>query len=254
MAFDNYAQFYDLLNTEKNYSQESYYLNDLIKANFNNRLVNILELGSGSAKHAVFLSEFDNIASIFGVELSENMVEIANRKQIPKFKCMVGDIGKLNSLEIHRKFDVAISLFHVISYLTSWEELVNCLESTKNLLDVNGLFIFDVWYTPAVYFKRPEMRKRVFENRDYKIIRIANSQMNEAKSIVNVDFDFFVENKQNNVVSYFCENHRMRHFTTSEIEIVSSFCGFEILESHEFYTKNKPSVETWGVTFVLKKK
>jgi ubiquinone/menaquinone biosynthesis C-methylase UbiE len=103
-VFDTYSRYYDLLYKDKDYTAESKYINNLLKQ-FNMRGKRILELGSGTGKHANILTKYGY--EIVGIERSAEMVSKA--KQDKKFRCVIGDITKIN---LNKKFDAALSLFH----------------------------------------------------------------------------------------------------------------------------------------------
>jgi SAM-dependent methyltransferase len=86
-------------------------------------------------------------------------------KKIENFEPIVADI---TNFSVNNKFDVAVSLFHVISYLTNNNQLVECFNTVNNHLNEKGIFIFDVWYTPAVYMQKPETRVKELVTTQFK--------------------------------------------------------------------------------------
>jgi hypothetical protein len=120
-------------------------------------------------------------------------------------------------------------------------------------LEQGGLFIFDVWYSPAVYYQRPETRVRRKENEELKATRIAESRVFSDLNVVDVNFEIIITDKKTKNLIAFNETHRMRHFSTPEINLLASTTGFKVVDAHEFLTCNAPSENTWGVTYILKK-
>jgi SAM-dependent methyltransferase len=250
MNFNLYSKYYDLLYSDKDYLLETEYVVGCLNELSDFEVKSVLELGGGSGNHAKYLTNYFDI--INGVELSPKMVQIALDRKIPNYKVLQGDITIVNYP--NQQFDCAISLFHVISYLNTNEQLINCFKAVHNQIKSGGIFIFDVWYTPAVYSLKPETRvKTIFEG-DINITRIAKSEINYESSIVNVNYSIFVEDLKSKEYIKFDETHSMRHFTTNEIKFIAEYCGFEIVNSEEFLSKKSPSNETWGVMFALKKK
>lgn len=252
--FDLYSAYYDLFNSDKDYSKEINYIEGVIKGNLNDKSLNILELGSGSGGHATFLSKLEIVNTIFGIEKSSRMVEIANNKAISKFESIVGDISSLENSLKEDEFDVALSLFHVISYLNKNEELISCFNGVNRSLKKGGLFIFDVWYTPAVYSQKPETRIRRKENNEIFATRIAESTIHSDINVVDVNFEIIIKEKKSSFSQIFNETHKMRHFSTPEIMLIAQTTGFDFVDAHEFLTQREPSESTWGVTYILRKK
>jgi SAM-dependent methyltransferase len=250
MSFNLYSKYYDLLYSDKDYSEESDYIMNILIDNSTFKNQKILELGGGSGNHALYLSKYFD--EIFGVELSSSMVEIAKGRNIPNYRVKQGDICTNHYPQ--EKFDCAISLFHVISYLNTNEQIINCFNAVNEQLKTGGVFVFDVWYTPAVYHLKPETRVKKMEDNDVIVTRIAQPTMDYINCIVNVNYSIFIEEKKNNTFTKIEEFHKMRHFTSQEIKLFAEICGFELITSEEFLTKRETSNETWGVLYVLKKK
>ncbi len=246
--FKLYSSYYDLLYKDKNYSAESEYVVAKLKK-INPNIKTIIELGCGSGSHANFICK--NNIEVTGIEQSQEMVNIAQLKNIIGFKPIVADISSYPKLDI--EYDAAISLFHVISYLTDNVSLVNCFNVTRQNLKVGGLFLFDVWFSPAVYANQPETRIKKLEDDKVKITRIAQSVSNPVNNVVDVHFEVIIQDKQNNELTVINEVHPMRHFSIPEIELLAMQTGFEVIKTEEFLTKNTPSTNTWGVVFILKK-
>lgn len=253
MNFDLYSSYYDLINKQKQYAEESEYIAKLLMSYFPNQSLDILELGCGSGAHAEHLVKNPVIIFIQGIELSHEMVKAAKDKNIKSFDVLQGNIADLSKLSLPKNFDAAISLFHVISYLTKSEEIISCFNGVHKTLKADGVFIFDVWYTPAVYCQKPETRIRKVENDKIQVTRIAKSVVHEERNVVDVYFEIFVKDKESNTIEVFSETHPMRHFSTPEIRLMAELSGFDLIESHEFQTMKQPSVNTWGVTYILKK-
>jgi SAM-dependent methyltransferase len=245
--FQNYSKYYDLLYKDKNYEAESAYVTKLLK-NVAPHARAVIELGCGSGAHASYLCKEGY--ELTGIERSQEMVNIAMEKRIENFTPVHGNI---EDFSLNRQFDVAISLFHVISYLTDNKALLNCFKLTNKHLNKDGVFLFDVWYTPAVYMQKPETRIRRLADENIDVVRIAESGMDYEHNVVNVNFEVIIKDKLTGKTETIQENHPMRHFSTGEIGFLASQTGFELIKTEEFLTGARPGSDTWGVCFVLKK-
>ncbi len=244
----NYGRYYDLLYRDKNYEAEADYVSGLIRS-ASPGAKEILELGSGTGKHAALLCRKG--MQVTGIERSAAMAEISNRKKVNGFRAVVGDIS---DFQLNQKFDAAISLFHVISYLNSNQQLVSCFKLVNQHLNADGLFIFDTWYSPAVYIQKPETRIKRIEDGKVKVIRLAEPVVHYNENVVEVNFEIIVQNKETGATETFREKHPMRHFSIPEIDLLARLTGFELLKAEEFLTGASADENTWGVCFVLKKK
>lgn len=242
--FELYSAYYNLLYHDKDYYSEAKYISETIK-NYNLDAKTILEFGSGTGGHGLILQKMGY--DIYGLERSEQMVEEAKLREFP---CERADIS---NFILNRTFDVVISLFHVISYINDNSSLENVFRNAAKSLNCGGLFIFDVWYSAAVYQQMPETRIKRVDNEKISVIRIAEPTMHINSNVVDVNFTILVKNKETDKWIEFHEKHPMRHFTTTEIDFLAKLTGFEIMKTEEFLTMDEPSGNTWGVCFILKK-
>ncbi len=242
--FNLYSKYYDLLYSCKDYNAEADYISECINR-YSPNAKSILEFGSGTGGHGLILQKkrFD----IYGLERSTQMVDVARQHG---FSCEQADII---NFEIDRKFDVVISLFHVISYINDNNSLEKVFRNALQCLNSGGIFIFDVWYSPAVYHLKPEARIKKVENDEICVIRIADPEIHSNINVVDVNYTILVNDKTTDKWIEFQEKHPMRHFSIPEIRLLAMLTGFELLKSEEFLTGNQPSENTWGVTFILKK-
>lgn len=251
--FDNYAEFYDLFYHDKNYQAEANYVDGLIKK-YSSGARSIFEMGSGTGTHALLLAEMGY--QVYGIDISERMVEMANQRLAVSTSLsnkIKFDLGDIRSTRLNKKFDVVISLFHVFSYQTKNEDLVNSIETASQHLNKDGLLIFDCWYGPAVLTNQPEVRIKRVESNDYLITRISEPKHNLNENIIDVYFDVFVQDKKNKQIGEFKEVHSMRYFFKPELEIMLKQQGFELLDLEEWITGKTPNKDSWGVCFVCRK-
>jgi hypothetical protein len=73
-------------------------------------------------------------------------------------------------------------------------------------------------------------------------------------SVVTVRYTILAESKDDGRLTTLFEEHRMRYFFPSEIDLLAGQAGFEIEWSEEFFTRRLPSEKTWGVAYLLRKR
>ena len=248
MLFNNYAKFYDLLYLDKDYLKECEYIQDIIINNGYGKNLNILDIGCGSGKHANILASFGH--SLLGIDFSEEMIEIAqkNRKHNSNFETHNGIDFMLN-----RKFDVVLSLFHVLSYQNSNKDLNAFVKSVSSHLHKNALFVFDFWYGPAVLTQMPSVKIKRLENDEIKVTRISEPTISENENKVEVNFELIIKDKISNETYVVSEKHPMRYFFLPELIQVLNNNNIEVLNFEEFVTKKKPSFSSWGVCCIARK-
>ena len=252
MAFQEYAEYYDLLYKNKDYKSECEYVVSLIKQ-FHPQTKKILEFGSGTGIHGRILSDLG--FSVSGIELSPEMIRFGDQnadssKGSDSFKCFQGDCTETF---ISDDFDAVLSLFHVLNYQISDDIVLSMFRNAHRQISQGGIFIFDYWYAPAVWYQQPKLRIKNTENEKFRLTRIAEPECNRDTNQIDVHYKTYIQNSSDNFVRKIEETHKLRTFCSNEILKFSRLTGFEVLSSEEWMTKNIPSKETWGVCSVLKK-
>lgn len=248
-VFLDYSMYYDLLYKDKNYKAEAQFIVDLIKKNHPGAKT-ILNLGCGTGQHDLFLA--DAGFSVTGIDLSEEMIKIAKTKNSSS-KCNFIH-GDARSLELDTKFDVVISLFHVLSYQTSNRDVSNFFNTIYSLLTDGGISIFDYWYGPAVLSIKPEQRIKEFDSSGMQITRRAMTEMNYLANIATVNYDIIVKDKTINTIKEIQEKHPMRYFFSPELLMFTEIAGLNQIHQAAWMTQStSPSDQTWAAYSILKK-
>lgn len=245
LPFNIYSRYYDLLYKDKNYQAEASYIKSLLGRHGISQ-GDLLEFGSGTGKHGRLLAA-DGYC-VHGIERSADMVAYA--ELAAGFTCQQGDIG---AVHLGRTYNAVLSLFHVISYQTTNSQLERVFANAAAHLNTGGLFVFDFWYSPAVYAQRPVVRVKRMADMQVEITRIAEPMICTNENRVDVQYSIFARDILTGSIETFLEVHPMRHFSLPEIEIWSQIHNFKLIEAEEFMTGNLPSENTWGVCVVLKR-
>lgn len=243
--FSIYSHYYDLLYREKDYAGDVKYIDDIL-TRYNVTGRELLEFGSGTGKHGRLLVERGY--KVVGVERSAEMV--ARASVFDGFDCRQGDICEV---KLGRTFDAVLSLFHVISYQVANADLHAAFFSAAQHLCQGGLFVFDVWYSPAVYTQRPVVRVKRLADATHEITRIAEPVFIPNENRVDVHYTILAQNIATGCCETLTENHPMRHFSLPEIDTLANAAGFERVCAEEFLTGAEPGEDTWGVCVVLRK-
>ena len=245
-----YSQYYDLLYSDKNYSGEVDYIIKLIKEN-SNEAKTLLDMGSGTGKHAELFC--NNGYIVHGIDLSEDMLKIAKNRIKDQEDKLSFSHSKIQELDLNKKFDVVVSLFHVMSYQNSNNELIKAFEVVKNHLKKDGIFIFDFWYGPAVLTDLPVKRIKRFENEKIKVTRIAEPVMHPDENVVDVNYDVFIKDIDSKKIIEKEELHKVRYFFDTELDMICKQVGFVIKQKYEWMSDKNPDFNSWNVVWIVKK-
>jgi len=246
--FKNYAEYYDLLYKDKNYQEEADYVENLLNTFSENKLQTVLDLGCGTGKHDNLFAEKGY--TITGIDLSEEMINIANQSKHKNAEYLVGDV---RNIELNRRFDAVISLFHVASYQADNQDFERYLQTAYKHLEKGGVFIFDFWYGAGVLTDKPSVRVRRLENEKLKITRISEPVMHPDSNVVDVNFEVQIEDKRNSETEKITELHKMRYFFIPEIKYFAEKNNFIFVNSFEWLSEKKMNFDSWNGIVILRK-
>jgi len=252
-VFVAYSKYYDLLYMDKDYQSEADFVDSLIQE-YAPDSKSILDLGCGTGRHDVFLAQKGY--SVTGVDFSEDMLALA-RSSLASLELQASALnflqGDIRTIRLGQQFGSVISLFHVMSYQTTNEDLKAAFMTAKGHLAPGGIFIFDFWYGPAVLTNRPVVRVKRMEDNECKVIRIAEPVIHANENIVDVNYTVVMRNKNTDAVQDIQETHSMRYLFLPEIKALLADAGLELCEVGEWMTGNKPGFASWSVYCVARR-
>jgi len=164
-----FAEIYDEVMKNVPYNYWYRYLKDLLKF-YRHQPESVLELASGTSNMTLKLMNLQTINRVTALDLSSAMLSKAAEKledriynsdqfsdfSVQKDKSLYQIEQKNKKLSINfkaenmsdfffeDKFDLIVSFFDSLNYLTDIEQLQNCFKSAAASLSRDGLFIFDM--------------------------------------------------------------------------------------------------------------
>lgn len=249
-VFDLYAAYYDLLYRDKDYAAEATYVARLLRGVVPEAKT-VLELGCGTGAHAVQLAQLG--FEVHGIDLSAAMVEraLARRAALPALAAGISfERGDVRSHRDGRIYDAVISLFHVISYQTGNEDLADALRTARVHLQPGGVFVFDVWYGPAVLSDRP--RHVVKDVADERIVlrRETTPVMRLDDNGVDVHFEVQIRAHADGRTQTVSELHRMRYLFLPELRLALEAAGFELQRAERWMSGEALDDRSWYACLV----
>lgn len=243
--FVKYARIYDLMYPEKNYSREADYILNQAQKFCDREISSILEFGAGKGHLA---AQFQlRGKKVTATDVSAQMAELS----LPSVNVSIADI---RAYEGKSQFDLAVAFFHVLSYLTSDDDVLAGFSSIAGALKPGAVFVGDYWHLDAVMALKPSTRVKSVSSQNFEIVRIAEPDWDKSARIVNVNYKFFYRQKPETTFEMFDEEHRMRYFEVSELRAFAESAGLEMVSAEETLTGATPSEKSWGVTGVFIKK
>ena len=163
------------------------------------------------------------------------MISIA-RKRLPHISFKVSKISDISGYQ----FQNITSLFHVLNYHTTDEDLTHFLESGFRNLVLDGIFCFDFWNIAGVKREPPTSRVVKMEKNDIKISRRSTPVL-IGDDLIKVKFHFQISGSHQ---KSFREEHLLRAYDKDLIYKVAKKIGFKKIEFYTWLT-DKPLNDAW---------
>lgn len=253
-AFGDYARYYNLLYADKPYEEECDFVLRVLTAH-GTAPATLLDLGCGTGNHDFCLAKRG--IRVTGVDMSETMLACAKERSmaeagalspLPEF--FPGDV---RGLALGRRFDAALSLFHVMSYQQRQEDALAMLQSAYVHLKDSGLFLFDFWHGPGVLGEPPEVRTRRLENEHVTMDRVSRPEHRADDKLVIVHFEIRLTEKKSGKVTLLREEHPMRYWFLPELRSLAGRVGFSVMAEGGWMREGAPLPSDWYAWMLLKR-
>ncbi len=226
-TFGAYAAFYDALYADKDYEAEVDFLASVFERFCDVAVEHVLDLGCGTGGHTIPLARRGY--EVVGLDRSAQMIDQAAEKARTAGVEARFVIGDVRDYSLERTFDAIVSMFAVVSYQLTSDDLSRMFGAARAHLNPGGLFVFDGWFGPAVLAQGPrESSKRVLTPDGDEVVRTAHPVVDESAQTVTVNY--LVERMScGAVVEATREAHAVRYLFADQIERHCEAAGFELV-------------------------
>lgn len=247
-----YADSYDLIYHDKDYAAESTLIESIFRK-YNNTVRSVLDLGCGTGNHAFPLAQRGY--EVIGVDRSADMLAHARRKSVDAETNgrLVFQQGDVRTVDLKQSFDAVLMMFAVLGYQLDNPDVLSALGTARRHLRSGGIFIFDVWYGPAVLHERPSQRIKVIPGEEgEQILRVTSGELDTNRQNCNVHYHVW-KKKEGKLTGEAEENHVMRYFFPLELNLLLECSGFAPIRLGTFPELDKDPDETnWTVLGVAR--
>jgi SAM-dependent methyltransferase len=249
--FQSYANLYDTIYEDKDYLTECKYIQYLFDNYGCDAVKSILDLGCGTGSHTIHFADMGY--HVVGIDASKEMLDIARHKSISRENDIQFFQQDIRELCIDEKFDAVVAMFAVIGYQITNNDLDNTFQSVYRHLNDDGIFIFDVWFGPAVFAVKPEDRVKIMYDGNKRIIRYAHPELNIVNQTVIVHYHV-IEIENCVILQESEEKHEMRFLFYQELKYILNNNGFSLLHICPFMKPTEePSDISWNISVICKK-
>jgi SAM-dependent methyltransferase len=246
-----YADLYDAVYGEKDYGAECALVERVLGEHASGPGRRVLDLGCGTGNHALPLAARG--WQVTGVDRSPEMLAHARTKLAD-----AGDVsarfveGDVRTFDLGATFDAALMMFAVLGYQTSNRDVAAALAAVRRHLGPGGLFVFDVWYGPAVLAQRPSSRFREVAVPGGRVLRQSDGELDTSRHLCTVSFHLW-RLLGDRVVAEAEERHTMRYFFPLELAASLERAELDLLRLGAFPDFDRdPDESTWNVLGVAR--
>ncbi len=235
------ANIYDQVMSHVNYELWANYIAKIAKRNLMN-VENVLDISCGTGNLCDFLERYGY--SVMGCDSSSKMVKTAQEMHDNSILFWCADMKRPS---LHKKVNIVVSLYDSMNYLLDDKDWVECFENVYDILQKDGLFIFDVStlynsiYIFKNYVQREEFynasyyRKSYFKKDDQIQINYFEIQLNEFPQTI------------------FCETHQQRIRSLENVKSLIDDTNFSLVGCYRNFTFQPAVEKSERIHLVLKK-
>lgn len=243
--FDEIAFLYDELMVGVPYRYWADYLKHILKRHECSPST-VLDLCCGTGGVALQLAEMG--CKVSGVDISQEMITLAKKKAEARGLQVDYHVQDVSSLNLRRRFDLAVSLFDSLNYILESAMLQQAFHRVSAHLQPGGLFIFDMNTELALaagYFNQCNRgsRSRVIYDWRSTYDRIARI------CSISMKFDYRRRGyeKQIEIVHY------QKAYDEEEITAMLRTAGLGVLAIYDAYTFEPAANQSDRVFFIARK-
>lgn len=248
MYTEKFASYYDALHSSKNYNEEC----ELIITNSIN-FTRLLDIGCGTLNHGILLSK--KFVKVLGTDLSESMLKIAKDKiKRSNLKNIETYCGPSENISPSNSFDTIISMFYVVNHIDSLLELKTFFSKVIELLNKDGVFIFDCWNGTACRIDKPLSFSSKKISHDFHTVMLetkTETDLLNSISTMETSVKVYFETE---LVDEFNYSLKQKLWTPDIFVDILREVGFKNIQIIPFYKQNETPKETdYKLTFICKK-
>ncbi len=131
------SPFYHQLYKERDYSDATYFMNNLINHLKIDKDSSILDLACGRGRHSVYLNEIGY--RVTGIDISRDNIIEAKKNESDNLKYMIHDMR----YPLNQRFDLILNLFTSFGYYEKDDDNISVLNSIKSNLNSKGQAVID---------------------------------------------------------------------------------------------------------------
>lgn len=252
-VFTKTAPYYDAMYASRNIENNALLMAKLLRKLLPRaRRPTLLDLGCGTGSYALAFARLGY--QVTGVDKSSNMIRVAKTKADKAKMAISYVVSDILTYNKTGQFDAVVSLFDVLSYMTTNRDVTRFFNIAAKRLKPGGVLIFDCWHGPGVLSSQPKNMTQSYDTPEFSIVRKKTPTLMRPTNTVLVHHALTIRPKKG-AIHHVSEDHVLRYFFYPEITAFASQAGLRIISWGELGVPlRKASITSWSVYFIAQKK
>lgn len=207
----------------------------------------ILELACGTGTVMVQLAKYGY--EMWGLDRAAEMLESAQKKADKTGQKIELFQGDMRDFSFDEKFDAVLCLYDSINYILEKDEMAQVFENVYNVLEPNGLFIFDVTTERNIV---QHFHLQTFAENEDDFSYIWKNVYSYRDRICRTVLTFFLRENDDSFKRYE-ELHLQKIFEVNEIEDLLEKTGYKLLSAFDAFSMRKWNKDSDRINFTARK-
>ena len=165
------SPFYHQLYKERDYSEATYFMNNLISKLQIDKNSSILDLACGRGRYSLYLSNIGH--KVTGIDISKKNISEAKKNESDKLNYLLHDMRQ----PLNEKFDLILNLFTSFGYYQNNKDNISVIKSIKYNLNSEGKAVIDFLNIDYVFNNLIKYEEKVFDKTKFIIKRYLENDL-----------------------------------------------------------------------------
>ncbi len=242
-SYEKLALFYDQLMQGIDYEVWVSYVEALVDT-FQGNIESVVDLACGTGNSTIPWSERGY--RTFGVDLSPEMLEIAQQKAQSKGQHITFLKQDLCSMLLPQQVDLAVCFQDGFNYILDENDLASAFQAVYHNLSEGGFFVFDLNYLPQLL---PENVNNYSTDEEGYALTWSTRFM-EKEKLWEVSVSGIIKGEEEH---RFCETHREKIYDTSDVWMLLIRQGFTVMGTYQAFTFSPPHENAPRLVYIAQK-
>jgi SAM-dependent methyltransferase len=248
MSYERFAYIYDYLMQDVNYDGWLEFV-ERQSETYAVKGKDILDIACGTGELSLRLA--GEGYAVTGVDLSEDMLVIAQQKALERNRVLTLFQQDMSKLDLQREYDLITIFCDSLNYLETEEDVIETFSHVYTHLKQDGLFLFDVH---SLYKISQIFMNQTFTLTDDSVSYIWDCFPGEAPNSVEHELTFFVRDEDTDLYEKVEELHKQRTYPVLQLTEWLDHEGFEVLNISADFTGQTPADNSERIFFTCRKK